>query len=336
MGVHLGEIMAGDTGSLNLGGSWTSGIKPPPIAPTSMFGNPNTFTAAANQQASDYDSIMKSYGDIIKSSTNNPFVPTALTPNNASFNPLNSENSSLTPQLGRYNQSNDVTNSLSRLSDLATNGGYDAAGIADLRARGIAPTRSIYANAQQNIERQRALGGGYSPNFNATQAQLARDESAQIGDINTNVNAGIAQNVASNRIAAAPSYASASANANAAQTESDRHNADIVNQINQFNVQNKTNNDRYNAEGMNRINEINAAGTNRVNELNAAAITDANKFNRSNTLGAVQGQASLYGTTPALTNTFGNQVVQAAQTNQNQQQIDQQKYNNLFNQPRFG
>lgn len=322
--------MAGATGTFSTTDPWMSrGDPKPPIAPTSMFGNPATFTAAANTQASDYDKIMKSYDDIIQRSKSNPFNPTTLTPTNTSFTPMNGA-PNLTPQLANYRQSDDVTKSLSGLSDLATTGGYDAAGIADLRARGIAPTRSIYANARQNIERQRALSGGYSPNFNATQAKLARDESSQIGDINTNVNAGIAQNVASNRLSAAPAYASASANANSAQTESDRHNADIVNQINELNAQNKMGIDRTNAEGINRVNELNATGVNRVNELNATARADAARLNSGNALAATQGQTSLYGTTPALTNTFGNQVVQAKQVDQNQQQIDDQRQRNLY------
>jgi len=322
-------------GSLLQRDSWTSGIDPSPKLPTSMFGNPATFTAAANTQASDYDNIMKGYRDIVNSSNRNSAVPT-ISPTSMSFTPMNNNSTSIIPQLANYGQSNDVTSSLSKLSDLATTGGYDAAGIADLRARGIAPTRSIYANAQQNVERQRALGGGYSPNFNAVQAQLARDESNQIGDINTNVNAGIAQNVASNRLSAAPAYASASANANAAQTESDRHNADIINQINQFNVQNRVNNDRYNAEGINRANEFNASGVNRANELNQNATLEGQRLRNNTNLAATQGQASLYGTTPALTNTFGNQVIQAAQTDQGQQQLDQQKYGHIFSPNRFG
>jgi hypothetical protein len=39
----------------------------------------------------------------------------------------------------------------------------------------------------------------------------------------------------------------------------------------------------------------------------------------------------LYGTTPALTNTFGNQVVQAGQLGQGQQQLNQQNQNGLLN-----
>lgn len=256
-----------------MAGLISPGWEPPPTTPTSLFGNPATFTDAANTQASDYDNIMKEYTDFIAHLNNNSSTPIA-------------------PQLSNYSQSPDVTNSLSTLSNLATTGGYSDADIANLRARGISPTRSIYANAQQNVERQRALQGGYSPNFNAVQAQMARDESNQIADINTNVNAGIAQNVVANELAAAPSYASASATANAAQTQADQANAAIVNQI---------------------------------NEMNAQLALAHNQLG----LGAIQGQASLYGTTPALTNLFGNQVVQAGQLGQSQQALNNQTLGTL-------
>ncbi len=266
------------------------------ISPTSSFGNPATFTAAANTQASDYDKIMAQYADLAKSYANNPISAASVSSPNVA------------PQTAQYSQSPDVTSSLSGLSDLATTGGYSDANIADIRARSISPTRSIYANAQQNVEREKALSGGYSPNFNAVQAKMARDEASQIGDINTNVNAGIAQNVASNKLIAAPSYASASASANAAQTAADQRNADIINQVN----------------------ESNASRNLTANTGNADRSLMAQFNNRGNILGATQGMASLYGTTPALTNTFGNQVIQAGQLGQGQQQINQQKQRDMY------
>jgi hypothetical protein len=278
----------------------TSGPLPLPpgasTSPTSSFGNPASFTAAANTQASDYDTIMQGYKDMMTKNAQSPIFAGTV-----SYQPI-------AAQTSNYQQSGDVTRSLANLSDLSTTGGYTEQGKADLRARGISPTRSIYANAQQNVERQRALAGGYSPNFNATQAQMARDESNQISGINTDVNAGIAQNVATNRIAAASPYASASANANAAQTQSDQHNADIINQINMMNAQ----------------------GSMGANQFNSDAALRAAMFNRGNMTGSLQGMTSLYGTTPALTATFGNQVNQAANIGQGQQDLNQKKINSTF------
>jgi hypothetical protein len=282
-----------------------------PIAPTpfSMFGDPSTFKAAATTQAGDYDKIMAQYGDLAKSYSLNPITASTVKYSPVSFN-------SVTPQTSQYSQSGDVTSSLADLSNLSTTGGYSDADIANIRARDISPIRSIYFNANQNAERAKALGGGYSPNFNATQAQMARDEANKIGDITTAANAGIAQNVAANKLSAAPAYASASAAANAAKTAADARNADIINRANEFNSQ-----------GSLQANTTNSQGTLGAGEFNTEAGMNAAMANRSGTLGATQGMASLYGTTPALTNTFGNQVVQAGQLGLSQQQINNQKWN---------
>lgn len=300
---------------------------PTPIAPTSLFGNPATFTAAANTQASDYDKIMEEYANLARS----PLIgsPGQISVGQlAAPHPVTAPN--VAPQTAPYQQSGDVTSSLAGLSDLATTGGYTPQGIADIRARGISPIRSIYANAQQNAERQRALSGGYSPNFNAVQAQMARDESSQIGDITTNVNAGIAQNVASNRIAAAPAYASASATANAAQQEADARNAAIVNQINEANANRATQVGEFNTGMATDVGKFNAGMGLSGSEFNVNNALQIALANRQGQLGAIQGQANLYGTTPALVNTFGNQVIQAGQLSQGQQQLNQNQQRMLF------
>lgn len=301
-------------GRPSVGGGPTPNAKPTPIGATSSFGNPATFTAAANTQASDYDKIMAQYADLVKSFSANPAAPATIAPQAAvNYHPT-------TAQTTNYAQSGDVTSSLSDLKGLADTGGYSEADKANIRERDISPTRSIYANAQQNIERSKALSGGYSPSFNATTAQMTRDEADQIGGINVAANAGIAQNVAANKLSAASPYASASASANAAKTSVDQGNTNIVNQINADNAARQTQVDQTNADRATQANEFNASVTNQ-----------ANQFNKSGAVGAVQGQASLYGTTPALTNTFGNQVVQAGQLGQSQQNLNNQKFNTVVN-----
>ncbi len=248
------------------------GYQPTPIAPTSLFGNPSTFTAAANTQGSDYDKIMAGYENLAKSYSANPLSstpvnytdiqsPSSISPSQVSYNPI-------TAQTSQYKQSDDVTSSLAKLSDLATTGGYSEADKQNIRERDISPIRSIYANAQQNTERAKALGGGYSPNFNAVTSRMARDEADKIGDITTSANANIAQNVAANRLAAASPYASASASANAAKTAADQRNADIINQINELNTQNQ-----LQAGEFNTSNALNAS------EFNTQAALDIAKSN---------------------------------------------------------
>jgi hypothetical protein len=246
-----------------------------PQNPTATFGNPNTFTSAANQQAQDYDKIMKNYESIFNQGRTNPLSYT-----------------NIAPTISNYQESARQDKALSDLSELSSTGGYSDEGIAALRERGISPIRSVYSSAQRNIDRAKGLSGGYSPNYAAVTAKMARDQASEIGNAMNNVNAGIAQNVAANRISAAPAFASAANTESGMRNASLTHNADVYNDINKFNASNAL---------------------------------DAQKTNRGNQLGAVQGMTNLYGTTPALTNLFGNQIMQSTQAGQNQQQINNQK-----------
>lgn len=272
-------------------GNSSTGIAPPGALPTALFGNPQTFTAAANTQASDYDRIMQGYADLGNFYKNNPITATPV-----SYTPIS-------PTTTPYSESPDVTQSLSTLQGLSATGGYSAADIADIRARDISPIRSIYANAQENVDRQRALQGGYDPSYNATQASMARDEASQISDVTTAANADIAQSVVQNKLAAATPYASA------ASAESSR----------------KTAVDQANAAAINEINAANAARSTSTGEFNAQLGLEAGLANRQGLTGALAGSTSLYGTTPALTTTFGNQVMQATNANQQQQLLNQRQ-----------
>ncbi len=133
------------------------------------------------------------------------------------------------------------------VNQLAQTGGYSDADQANIRERGISPIRSIYSSAMQNVDRQKALQGGYSPNYGAVQAKMARELSGSLSDASTNVNAQLAQNIAQNKMSIAPTAANLA-------------------------------------------------------------------------FQPIQGQQSLYGTTPALASTFGNQALQAGQL---QNQINQ-------------
>lgn len=246
-----------------------------PIAPTNsnfLFGSPESFSAAATTQAGDYDRIMDTYKQ--------------LGARQSTFNPL-------TPQLSPdYNPSAGTTAAISSLTDISKTGGYTPSGIADIRARGIAPVRSIFASAQQGLQRQKNLSGGYSPNFAAASAKMAREASDVIAGKETDVNAQIAENVARNRLSGSGALASASEESDRARMAREEQNTNIVNQINQ---------------------------------LNESIRLQVQAANNQNLLSSAEGMKSLYATTPALTQMFGNQVAQAAQMGQNQQQINDQK-----------
>lgn len=85
--------------------------------------------------------------------------------------------------------------------EFSRTGGYSDQDIQDLRARAIAPTRAVYQNAQANLDRNRALQGGNSPNYAAATAKMARELSHSIGDANVNVNASLADQIRQGKLA---------------------------------------------------------------------------------------------------------------------------------------
>src|SRR6185295_3747842 len=72
-------------------------------------------------------------------------------------------------------------------------GGYSPQDINNMRARSVAPIRAAYANAQNEIGRQRSLQGGYSPNAIAAQVKMAREQGQSGADALQNTEAGLAQ-----------------------------------------------------------------------------------------------------------------------------------------------
>lgn len=198
-----------------------SNLPPPGADPlTTQY---NLYNTGVEQNAEDYGSIMQGYKSLINK-TQGP---------NAHYDAA-----------------------MNNLATLSGTGGYSDADKADLRARGVSPIRSIYAGANRDIDRQRSLQGGYSPNYGALKTKMARDLSESIGGQVSNVNADIASKVAQNKVGLAGTYANAAQQGNTAATQ------------------------------------------------------------------ALSGATSLYGTTPALASTFGNQALQGAQL---QNQITQGK-----------
>jgi hypothetical protein len=102
-----------------------------------------------------------------------------------SFSPMSS---------GFINQDLDsMKNAEALFNQFIGTGGYSDADTRNMRARAIAPTTSIYANAQEELGRNRALQGGYSPNYGAASAKMAREMSNQIGQANIANEANIAE-----------------------------------------------------------------------------------------------------------------------------------------------
>lgn len=102
-------------------------------------------------------------------------------------------NSSNTSTTNSWNSGSPI--SFSGFQDFSKTGGFSAADLANIRARAVSPVRSVYANAQQNVNRQRSLQGGYSPGFGVLQARMAREQGQGISDASINAEGDIARMV---------------------------------------------------------------------------------------------------------------------------------------------
>lgn len=371
----------GSGGGLNLSSLYPQAPKPPISSMMPQNTNPvSNYSAAVTQQAGDYDSIMAQYlnaaraatsGNNLQTPTFSPLTPQTVSPSSVSFkslgapqqaqfNPVNFSSSSFSP--ASYTQSPEWKRSLEEAANFVKTGGISGQEQQDIRARGVSPIRSVYANAQQGLNRQRALQGGYSPNYTAASAKLARELSSLVSDKTTDVNGMIAQLLVNGRLAGLN-----------AQTSLSSQEEGLINQINLANSQGINQSNQFNAAGANQANQFNSSGALQANTFNAGAVNDANQFNSQGMLQAmlanmqaqnqanqinatsanqanqynnqmpfqiyqaqldaanqaaarqmqaIQGQANLYGTTPALVNTFGNQMNTAEQMyNQNTQNM---------------
>lgn len=171
------------------------------------------------------------------------------------------------PITNQYKQSSDLTDAISKLKNLSETGGYSEQGIADLRERGISPLRAVYAGAQRDIERNRAIQGS-SASYSALKSKMARELSDKIAGATQNVNAGIAQNVASNKLQASPIYAGVTGQQSDLQNRMGSENAGIISEAN-----------RYNSSNRNRVNEANVDLANQGNLYNLGRVDDLNRLN---------------------------------------------------------
>jgi hypothetical protein len=181
-----------------------------------------------------------------------------------------------------YQQSPEFTEAFGNLRGLSQTGGLSEGEQGSLRERGVAPIRAVYANAMRELDRQKALSGGYSPNAPAAQAKMARDLSERIGGATNDVNASIAEMVQRGKLSAAPTMAGMGESSNSLR--------------NQMAMQN-------------------AAAAQQSKLTGISGLSSLSERKSGSELDTLRGMTSLYGTTPALTQMFGNQALQAAQQN---------------------
>lgn len=128
-----------------------------------------------------------------------PQMPSTQMPNTAGFNPALNQFGNSQDFAGPSSSS--LQGAMRGFNDFAATGGLSDQGIQDIRARSVAPTRAIYQNAKNEMERGRNLSNGYSPNFASGQARLARQGSQAIGDQSVNTEAMIADLIRSGKLA---------------------------------------------------------------------------------------------------------------------------------------
>lgn len=143
--------------------------------------------------------------------------------------------SEMRPDLETYQEDPRLGGAITTLEDLARTGGYSDTDVANLRERGISPIRSVYANQMRELDRSRGLSGGYSPNFGAVSARMARDLSSQMAGQMTNVNADIAEKVAEGRLRAAPTLAENLQRLNQMRGDIETRNTAAKNRAGEFN-----------------------------------------------------------------------------------------------------
>lgn len=102
--------------------------------------------------------------------------------------------------------------------DFAKTGGFSASDLANIRARAVSPVRAAYQNAQQNVNRQRSLQGGYSPGFGVLQARMQRQQGQGVSDAATNAEAGIAEMVQQGKLAGLQGMAGTEARSSTSDT----------------------------------------------------------------------------------------------------------------------
>lgn len=285
-------------GSANTGGMFGQATNPNSIivnkpntpAPAPK---PNVFSAYSGsipQTASDYDTIMKNFQDLY-SKAGSIQLPNVTAGTGQAVKP-------------DYTTTPDVKASTANLANIAQTGGFAPGDLENIRARSISPIRSIYANAQRELQRSRALQGGYSPGFATAQARMAREMADQIAEKTTAAEAGIGEMVQRGKLTGAQGYAGA------ASGEAGRL-AGIAESA---------------AGGQNAMTQFNLANKLRSDELNRSSLF----LPWNQQLEATRGMQGLYGTTPALANTFGNQALNAANLGERQRQFDTNyQYNQL-------
>lgn len=277
--------------------AYGTGVQIPGYNPKPKGNDP--YKASIVQGGQDYDDIMKRYRNIYDRG------PTANDNDLKSLYGKMIDGPKYTPQTLKYNRGPELTGAFNNLSEYSRTGGISGAEEANIRARGVSPIRSVYANAQQNLSRNRALGSGYSPNFAASSAKMTRDLSENLANATTNVEAGIAQQRQQGRLQMAPQYADFANRETNAMGDIDKQNED----------------NRLRAAEMSRATQMQGIG----------GLAGLYGQQEDRELKALGGMSGMYSSAPGMAQLYGQQAATTRGLDQQDQQIANQSSSNLMN-----
>lgn len=75
--------------------------------------------------------------------------------------------------------------------EFAKTGGYTPVAIANIKAQALSPIGSYATGAREELDRRRALQGGYAPGFDAASRQIQRDAARNIAETSLATNVGL-------------------------------------------------------------------------------------------------------------------------------------------------
>jgi len=271
----------------------------------------NRYTQAADRSTADYSDIMSGYQNWGKDVGGLESSIDSMSPTNFSFTPVNAERvSSPTPKELQESYGY-LRETVPGYRDFANTGGYSEQDIADLRARGTSPVRAAYANAQANIERAKAIGGGYAPNYIAATAKMTRDQSQQASDAMQAVNAKLAEDIRTGKLAGLSGLSNVGSTMGGMSLQDAARilQADMANQSTDLQSQLANQRAGIDVQGMSEQSRQNKI----ANQMGV----------RSLGLQGLNARTGLYGTTPGQASMFGNQALQAMNQRLTAQGMDQ-------------
>lgn len=298
----------------------------------------NSYQAARDQQTADYGNIMQGYRDF----SGNLGGPTKF-----GYQNVGAQNVSVDGSPTKFTYQNVASERPAELGEsygylreampgyreFAQTGGYSPTDIQELRARGVSPIRSAYSNTMMELNRARALGGaGGSPNYIAAVSRAQREMPGQMADAMTGVNAQLAEAIRSGRLAGLAGISGTGATMGGlSSAEANRMlQAAIANQEADLRAQGMSEQsiqalrgDILRAAMANQGANLQASLANQGADLQAQNYSEQSLQNmRQAQLASLGGQTGLYGTTPAMAATFGNQALNAYSQ---RGQLDQQR-----------